>query len=101
MGTCADDCDDDDASWHPQHRSKKKQRVEKKKQRVEASAVITGGKATKTGMVLARAQLSTAERRASWRRKSGSSSLLLEADFLHANGTLCYTDDGAILMTVW
>ena len=44
----------DDADWQPQRRSSSS-----KKRRVEAGAVITGGKATKTGMVLARAQLTT------------------------------------------
>ena len=49
----SDDVGDDD-DWQPQRRSSSS-----KKRRVEAGAVITGGKATKTGMVLARAQLTT------------------------------------------
>ena len=45
----------DDADWQPQRRRSKKQRCAV----TTGGAVITGGKATKTGMVLARAQLTT------------------------------------------
>ena len=47
------DDDDDDGNWVPQRPRSSKKRLGM------ASAVISGGKATKTGMVLARAQLTT------------------------------------------
>ena len=52
----SDDDEEDGDEWQTQTCSRKKRRVS-----LRASVRVTGGKATKTGMVLARAQLSTTQ----------------------------------------